>query len=132
MATNPAEQPSKSTAPDRQYFQFTLRTLLELTAVVGLGCSLYAWGGKPVARIPEFFLAAGVVLIVLGIEIRRGTWILGGLLILIWLWTVVNIWNSKPHDPLYESCEVGLLQPNHAVPAIDVDRFAGDAGREIA
>jgi hypothetical protein len=94
---NPIEVSPTSTTPDRRRFQFSLRTLLELTAVASLGCSLWAWGGKPVSRMPEFFAGVGSVLVVLGIYKRRWTWIIGGLLVLIWLLIIITIWNP-PHQ----------------------------------
>jgi hypothetical protein len=77
MATNPAEQPSKNAIPDQQRFQFTLRTLLELSIVTGLGCSLWAWGGEAISHTPEFFGGLAIVLIASCLFMRRWTWILG-------------------------------------------------------
>jgi hypothetical protein len=62
--------------PTRKPFQYSLRTLMELTAVAGLGCSLRAWGGEAISRTPEFFAGLLVVLIAFGIYMRRWTLIL--------------------------------------------------------
>lgn len=107
---------------------------MELTVVASLGCSLWTWGREPVSRIPEFYAFLGSILIILGFSMRRWTWILGGLLVLTRLLFVILIWNSnRIEDRLwYEQLSLEILQPDDAVPAIDVAGFADDAGGEVA
>ena len=69
------------TTPDRRRYQYSLRTLLELTAVVCLGGSLWAWGGEAISRTPEFFLGLAIMFIAVGVYLRRWTMIFGGAII---------------------------------------------------
>jgi hypothetical protein len=71
--------------PDHSRFQFSLRTLWELSVVVCLGCSLWAWGGEAISRTPEFFLATAVALLAVGFLRKRWTWNLGGIVTLVGL-----------------------------------------------
>jgi hypothetical protein len=64
---------------ERKPIQYSLRTLLELTAVVALGFSLWRWGGEAISRTPEFFVVTALVLLAVGLLMKRWTWILGGI-----------------------------------------------------
>lgn len=79
-----------ATGPDRRQFQFSLRTLLELSVVVCLAFSLWAWGGEALSRTPEFFLTLAVLLIAVGVFARRWTWVTGGAVVAIGLICELN------------------------------------------
>jgi hypothetical protein len=80
--TMPVEQPA-TPKPKLRWYQYSLRTLLEITAVISLGGSLWRWGGETISRTPEFYVGLAVVLIATGLYIRRWTWILGGMVVVM-------------------------------------------------
>jgi len=81
--------PAPAAPPTGKPFQYSLRTLLELTAVVALGFSLWRWGGEALTRTPEFFAVLAAILLAFGLCNRRWTWILGGIVTSIGLLLVL-------------------------------------------
>jgi hypothetical protein len=89
-----------TTAPDRRKYQFSLRTLLELTTVACIAFSLWTWGGEPISHTPEFFAALAVFLVASGIFARRATWVLGGAVVAVGLFCVLAVHRDQA---VYES-----------------------------
>ena len=77
MSIEPPEMPKLKL----HWYQYSLRTLLELTAVVSIGFSLWRWGGESLSRTPEVYLGMAVVLIAAGVFVRRWIWVLGGVVV---------------------------------------------------
>jgi hypothetical protein len=81
---SPIEEPSKSDVPDRTPIQFSIRTLLELTAIMGIVLSLWFWGGETRSRAPEFFLGLAGGLLAYGVLFRRWAGIIG-VFVVLWI-----------------------------------------------
>jgi hypothetical protein len=79
---DPIEELPKSEVPDRTPIQFSIRTLLELTAIMCIVLSLWLWGGETCSRAPEFFLGLAGVLLTYGVVFRRGVGIIGVFVVL--------------------------------------------------
>ena len=65
----------ESRTPDRKFprrrLQFSMAALMAATLVCCLAFSMRAWDGNPLTYAPEFFLAVGACLLLLGIVLRR-------------------------------------------------------------
>lgn len=80
---NPTDLQAIPSQPNRRLYQYSLRTLLELTAVVSLSFSLWRWGGESLSRTPEVYVGLAVVLIAAGIFVRRWIWVLAGVVVVV-------------------------------------------------
>jgi hypothetical protein len=67
-------------------FQFSLRNLLEFTSGCCLLSAIWAWGGEPISRSPEWFLGLGIILLVVGYFYRRLVIVCFGFLVLVGVW----------------------------------------------
>ena len=64
-------EPEHQPAAPGPRFQFSLRTLLTIVAVCCLLLGLRRWGGEMRSRTAEIFLAIGVVILAVGVFLRR-------------------------------------------------------------
>jgi hypothetical protein len=88
-------EPTSVEKMDRKPFQYSLRTLLELSILACLACSLWAWGGEADSRTPEFFGGLAFVVIAAGIWMRRWLWIIGGIILLAGVLLEVSVFRQR-------------------------------------
>jgi len=79
--SDPEPQPVPD-APKLRWYQFSLRTLLGMITACSMLLGLVAWRGEVVSRMPEVFLAIGLVVFAVGTCLRRWAIAAFGLILL--------------------------------------------------
>ena len=92
--------PSNEPKPSRWRFRFGLIDLLAAAGTCCLVFAMIAWGGDALGLGPEFYLALGIGLLVVGILARR-TWpVAAGVVVLIGLWIGVTFYTEPTSPPV--------------------------------